>query len=167
MGRGCGTGSGVKCTPGGTRVPAGPPPMDTPEKDQVMMGPLPPLPPFPQFTTEDLDRYEKVEAFDPKKSALGRNGDWIWVPEEEREERVPDGMRHLQERTMSLEDQVKNLKAQVQGQRDGGDGALHPGGLGLGDGRALRGRESGGNRALQHGGSTRRSRWCSRVARSD
>ena len=144
MGGGCcrrgGTGSGVKCTPGGTRVPAGPPPMDTPEKDQVKMGPLPPLPPFPQFTTEDL-----------RRSSLGRNGDWIWIPEEEREERVPDGMRHLQERTMSLEDQVKNLQAQVQGQREGGDGALHPGGQGRGDGRALRGGEPGGDRALQHG----------------
>ena len=67
------------------------------------------------------------------------------------EERVPDGMRHLQERTMLLEDQVKNLKAQVQGQRDEGDGALHPGGRVLGDGRALRGGEPGGDRALQHG----------------
>ena len=73
------------------------------------------------------------------------------MPEEEREERVPDGMRHLQERTMSLEDQVKNLQAQVQGHREGGDGALHPGGQGLGDGRALRGGEPGGDRALQHG----------------
>ena len=60
-------------------------------------------------------------------------------------------MRHLQERTMSLEDQVKSLKAQVQGQRDEGDGVLHPGGRGLGDGRALRGGEPGGDRALQHG----------------
>ena len=150
--RGCGTSSGVKkCTPGGTRVPAGPPPVDTPEKEEEKMGPLPPLPPFAQFTTEDLDRYEKVEAFDPRRSALGRNGDWIWVPEEEREERVPDGMRHLQERTMSLEDQVRNLQAQVQGRRDSGEGALHSGGQGLGDGRALRGGEPGGDRALQHG----------------
>ena len=39
----------------------------------------------------------------------------------------------------------------MQGQRDEGDGALHPGGRGLGDGRSLRGGEPGGDRALQHG----------------
>ena len=129
------TTGGVKRTPGGTRVPTGPPPVDTPEKEVVEETPLPPLPPFPKFTSEDFERYEKVEAFDPKRCGLGRNGDWVWIPEDEKDDRVPDGMRHLQERTMSLEAQVRDLLAlQPNGLHRGpqgrdevarGDRALH------------------------------------------
>jgi len=95
--------------------------VDTPEQEVVEETPLPPLPPFPKFTTEDFERYEKVEAFDQRRCGLGRNGDWVWIPEDEKEDRVPDGMRHLQER------KPNGLHRGLQGRDEvpRGDRALH------------------------------------------